>query len=150
MEISSQPFSKDERRRRLLGLLVAAISGAVLGLAWWLQPATEGVGTHQQLGLPACAWPARFGIPCPTCGYTTSFALAAKGHFLDSFMNQPMALVAALATGCIFVASIWTILTGRTSAPIAERAAGGRFWIIVGVLGLISWGYKIAVMRNYL
>ncbi|MSR40532.1 MAG: DUF2752 domain-containing protein [Phycisphaerales bacterium] len=149
MEFLPPNTPKDLRRRRLTGLLVAAITGAVLGLAWWLQPAAKGIGTHQQLGLPACAWPERFGIPCPTCGYTTSFALAAKGHFIDSFVNQPMAMIVALATGCIFVASLWSVATGRSIAPIAGRCSGGKFWLIVGVLGLLSWGYKIAVMRNY-
>ncbi len=137
-------------RQRLPAIAIAVASGVILGLAWWLEPATKGIGTHQRLGLPACAWPDRFGIPCPTCGYTTSFALAAKGRFAESFVNQPMAMITALAVGCIFVAALWSATTGRSISPIAARFCGGKFWLLVALLAALSWGYKIAVMRNLL
>ncbi len=61
-----------------------------------------------------------------------------------------MAMLTALAVGGIFVAALWTVATGRSISPIASRFCGGKFWIIVAILGALSWGYKIAVMRNFL
>ena len=45
-----------------------------LGAAVRLQPAREGLGTHQQLGLPPCTFRVLFDRPCPSCGMSTSWA----------------------------------------------------------------------------
>ena len=63
--------------RRLIAAIVAIVTGGVLFTAWWLTPDTGGNGTHTQLGLPECNWIVFLDMPCPTCGYTTSFSHAA-------------------------------------------------------------------------
>ena len=68
-------------QRALAGLIsLAAI--AVLGLAAWMSPEGAGHGTHEQIGLPVCAWAQYFDAPCMTCGMTTAFAHAADGDLL--------------------------------------------------------------------
>jgi len=64
--------------------LLIAWSLAVLGgfvVAYRLEPDPRGFGTHQRLGLPPCTIRAVFGIPCPSCGMTTSFANMTKGRW---------------------------------------------------------------------
>jgi hypothetical protein len=138
------------RRRRLAALMVLACAGALLGVAWSLAPATQGFGTHQALGLPACTWPARFGVPCPSCGMTTAFAYAAKGRLLDSFVTQPMGCILAVATGMAFVGSAWTLVTGRTVWPVYERLWSARAAWLIGIAALLAWGYKAASMRGWM
>ena len=48
----------------------------LLAVARWLEPAASGMGTHQQLGLPACTTVTLFNVRCPSCGMTTSWALS--------------------------------------------------------------------------
>lgn len=136
------------RRRRWLACFLAAGSGALLAVAWGLKPAADGFGTHQALGLPACSWPVRFGVPCPSCGMTTAFAYAAKGDLLASFAAQPMGCVLALLTGMVLVGSLWALATGRTLWPVYERMWNARALWLAGLLALLAWGYKIALMRG--
>ena len=143
--------SRDEAgRRRWLAGFLAAGSGGLLAVAWGLRPAQEGFGTHQALGLPACSWPTRFGLPCPSCGMTTAFAHAAKGDLIASFAAQPMGCVLALLAGMVLVGSLWTLATGRTVWPAYERMWNARALWLAGLVALLAWGYKIALMRGWM
>src|SRR5687768_14107082 len=75
------------------GIALACL--AVLLIATSIRPNPRGVGTHQQLGLQACQFEERTGLPCPTCGMTTSFALVVRGQVWRSFYVQPMGMVLA-------------------------------------------------------
>ena len=44
--------------------------------------------THMQLGLPECTFKHVTGLPCPSCGMTTSFALTMRGDLLDAAAGQ--------------------------------------------------------------
>lgn len=144
-------FEPAEVRRRFVAAAIAVgASGGLLVVAWLLPPASRGFGTHQALGLPACSWPARFGVPCPSCGMTTAFALASKGRIVESFTTQPMGCVLAIAAGMTFVAAIWTLATGRTVWPVYERLLGARLAWFAGIAALLAWGYKTALMRGWM
>src|SRR5690606_18756717 len=53
-------------------------------VAYRLDPDPRGFGTHQQMGFPPCSFRTFFGISCPSCGMTTSFALFTKGRLLEA------------------------------------------------------------------
>lgn len=142
--------AEDRRRRRFAALIVAGATGALLSTAWSLKPSNRGFGTHEALGLPPCSWPAQFGIPCPSCGMTTAFAYAAKGDLVASFMTQPLGCLLAVATGMAFVASVWTLVSGKTVLPVYERLWNARSAWLVGLAALLAWGYKAAVMRGWM
>ena len=57
----------------------------VLFVAILLDPGDRLYGTHQQLGLPPCMSRVVLGIPCPSCGLTTCFALMAHGRVFRAF-----------------------------------------------------------------
>src|SRR5262245_45652894 len=77
---------------------MATASVYVLIIAWLLPASSRGVGTHEQIGLPACTFLKLTGIPCPGCGLTTSFAHAAKLHFFSAFLTQPFGFAAFFIT----------------------------------------------------
>lgn len=138
------------RQRRLAALVVFLAAGAILATGWLLAPAKAGFGTHQALGLPACTWPQRFGVPCPSCGMTTSFAYATKGRLIESFTAQPMGCLLAIATGMAFVGSAWSLVSGRTVWPVYERLWSARMGWLLAIAALLAWGYKAAAMRGWL
>lgn len=82
---------------RAVYLAFGLLSLTVVGVSAGLTPSAAGVGTHMQLGLPACGFLARTGWPCPSCGLTTSFALAARGRFADAAFVQPFGFVLFVA-----------------------------------------------------
>lgn len=129
--------------RRIVAVIVAIAAGSVLGLAAWLTPAAEGHGTHQQLRLPPCSWVVLADMPCPTCGMTTSFAHAADGNLIQSFLTQPLGSILAMATAMALITSIYVLITGAAIEQILRKLWSGRMtWILIALV-LLSWGYKI-------
>ena len=115
---------------------------ALLGLAAWLRPAAEGHGTHEQLGLPPCAWAQAFGKPCLTCGMTTAFACAAHGDLLGSARVQPFGFVLSLVVAATAWGAGHVALTGSMLASAAQRMLNTRLlWMTIGLL-LAAWAYK--------
>lgn len=75
---------------------------AGFSLAWHLEPSPRGHGTHQQLGFPPCSIQFLFGVPCPGCGMTTSFAWYVRGNWIKAWQANPAGLyLAILCTGLI-------------------------------------------------
>ncbi len=143
-ESNSHPIAG---RDRLAAFGIAAAAFAPLAVAAWLEPSGSGFGTHEQLGLPACGWIAGLGMPCPSCGMTTSFAFAARGDFAAAFAAQPMGALLAICAALVAVVAGWTALSGSRSWEVLWSAMGRRFWWgFVGVAAL-AWVYKIAAMR---
>jgi hypothetical protein len=84
-------FQHDVRRKHLIGQLFWFLSWvAVTVVAAILSPSQHGHGTHQQLGLPACASVVMFGKPCPGCGMTTSWTATVHGQFGHAFEAHPL------------------------------------------------------------
>jgi len=85
-----------------LQVAVVGVSVLVLSLCSLVGPAPEGVGTHYRFGLPRCSYLVRYGIPCPTCGATTSVSLLARGRPLSALRTH----LGAFVVGCALALSI--------------------------------------------
>lgn len=121
-------------------------STAAILLGRVLTPSPTGVGTHQQLGLPACPMLHLTGFPCPSCGLTTSFSHAARMEFLQAFQVQPFGLLAFFLA--IFAVPACLYLTVRR-VPVNDLIFSRRSNPIMTVLllaYLCSWLYKTATM----
>lgn len=134
---------------RLISAGLATGTGLVLGLAAWLEPASEGHGTHLQLGLGTCSFLQATGMPCPMCGATTSFALMAHLRVVDASINQPFAAFLFLLTVMVFAISVAEVLVprgrwGKLLRPL-ERYEG---WLAIAFLGFMAlgWLYKTVQM----
>lgn len=84
--ISTQEMTGFPIGKRARLLLLALSFGLLLGfgVACKLSPNKKGFGTHQQLGLPPCSLKVIVGIPCPSCGMTTSFSHYVRGNWVES------------------------------------------------------------------
>ncbi len=138
------------RGRRAAALLVAIASLALLAVAAWLTPSASGIGTHHQLGLPACGWMTSAGVPCPTCGMTTAFAAAADGDLLASFRAQPFGCLLAIATAATAVVAGFVAMTGSAVGGHLVRAVTPRIGWCILAFAMTAWLYKIAVVRGFL
>ena len=142
--------SRIEAKVRLMwgGIAVAALS--LLIVASILKPASEGLGTHQQLGLPQCGWISAANMPCPTCGMTTAFSHAADGNLLGSFRAQPMGALLAIATAIAVVVGGWSALSGSTLGPFLAGLFNARVgWMLLAFF-IAAWIWKIMVHKGVL
>lgn len=127
---------------RVVAIIVAVALLTPLVLATFIIPSPSGHGTHEQLGMPACGWALYFGKPCITCGMTTAFAHAVRGHLLIAATTQPMGLAIALACGVGFWGAMHTAITGSAVLESMGRwlVRPRIMWSIAGLL-LLAWGW---------
>ncbi len=130
-------------RTRVVAAFGALGALAVLALAAFLRPASEGFGTHEQLGMPPCTWTAVLHKPCPTCGMTTSFAHAANGSLLASFTTQPFGAFLALLTASIFWGALHVSATGSNLDRLYGVLLRPRSLWALGALLFAAWVYKL-------
>ena len=127
---------------RVFQALACVVLGGGIGLGLYLEPSPTGSGTHTILGLPPCGMLVSTGKPCPTCGVTTSFALAAHGRFGDALVNQPFGLVLfALAVAGV-LALVTTLAAGRSWGPVTTPWSVTSFILALIMVGLVSWIYR--------
>lgn len=93
------------RHRILLGSFGAFLFAGFL-LAVFLKPNPQGYGTHRSLGLPPCSMRVMFGIPCPSCGMTTSFSHFVRGELPSSLRANA---AGTLLAGACAVLMLWTL-----------------------------------------
>lgn len=130
-------------KARLAGLALFACGAGVLGTAVALNANAQGMGTHTQLGFAPCGFEASSGLPCATCGMTTSVTLAAHGQLRQAFVVQPAGALFALAMAMSVVVGGWALLTGRSLMPVATAIVAPRWLITAGVIVALAWGYRI-------
>ena len=127
------------------GVLAVVLAGAV-ALGFYLVPDPSGTGTHCRLGLLPCGMLVTTGKPCPTCGVTTSFVLAAHGRFGEALINQPFGLILFLLAVAGLLLSVTTVAAGRSWYPLVTKWSVPAFIMALVILGLVSWVYKWSVM----
>jgi hypothetical protein len=98
------PLLRPWVRGTLVGLALA-LSG-VFAVAIWLNPYNDDgsprtMATHRQMHLPPCTFYATTGLPCPSCGMTTSFALLMHGDVLNSLRANAVGTL--LAVFCLML-----------------------------------------------
>jgi hypothetical protein len=134
------------------------VFGVVTGLivlfavAAWLNPyepdgRPRAMGTHKQLGLPECNFVRLTGLPCPSCGMTTSFALLMHGDLGNSLRANPVGTLLAV---CLLAAIPWSVagavrgrwLWIRTLEPVLLKGV-----IVLTTLAVARWVVMLAMRR---
>ncbi|RMG09330.1 MAG: DUF2752 domain-containing protein [Planctomycetota bacterium] len=110
--------------------------------AFVLEPDRRGVGTHEQLGLPPCGFFDLAGGPCPSCGFTTTFAYAAHLRPLDALANQPFGFFVFLLACAATVVLPPAVVRGVSLFALTERWRWR--WVVLGLVSawLAAWAYK--------
>ena len=136
------------RGARLAGVLTALPCWAILAMGLSLTARSKGDGTHEQMGLSACRWMVVDGVPCPTCGLTTSVTAAAHGDFAASARANVFGTMFFFA---VILAGTIGILQAASGRDILGRIFRRRWWFFTGILvtGILAgWAIKLAVGYN--
>jgi hypothetical protein len=127
-----------------------ALLVVLVGFALTLGPDERGFGTHEKLGMQPCLTMKLWTLPCPGCGVTTSLALAARGELGASFANQPFGFLLALALAAFVLWAPIAHLRGRDLWHDLLRVRFGLWGPILVLLLVLSWLYKIALVRGWM
>ena len=134
--------SRAETSKRLRGSLVAAGCWSLLAVAAWLTPHASGTGTHQELGLPSCSFLAETGLPCPTCGLTTSVSAMAHGKLVLAWQSHPFGVILFVAVTALAFAATAEALTGRN--VLGHLRLGWLAWVLL--FGIpVAWVLKLVI-----
>lgn len=135
---------------RAMLVAIALLFIGIFSLAGWLNP-YDGDGqprkmeTHRQLGLPPCSFYAKTGLPCPSCGFTTSFAFTIRLHLRNALQANSVGAILALTCLLAIPWCIASAIRGR----LYFVGSGERLVIacLVGFIALmlVRWGIVIAV-----
>ena len=128
-------------------MLAVALPLLVMGA--WLGPVDAGgeaVDRRAQLGLADCGMLRDTGIPCATCGMTTSVTYAVDGRLLDAFTTQPAAAGLAVLAAMVTLVAGWSLIRGVDLGPLVPALLRpGTLVVIIGVV-LGAWLYRIATV----
>lgn len=133
-----------------LGARIGAMAIALgcltpLVIAASLRPSPDGYGSHTELGLARCQFLDRTGLPCPSCGMTTSWAWFARGNVEASLYVQPMGTVLAILTACCFWVALYCAATGRPIYHLLGVVPGRYYFVPLLTLAILAWGWKIYI-----
>jgi hypothetical protein len=156
--LTDQPVRKKQRPvpqiehwvRIVLVLMSVGLIG-VFSLAVWLNP-YDGhgkprlMGTHMEMGLPPCTFYEVTGMPCPSCGMTTSFSLLMHGDMVNSLRANAVGTLFAVFClvlipwnlVCAFRSRLYWIRSLETSATLVL--------LILLVLMLLRWGIVLLTL----
>jgi len=138
-------WPRSSAAERFAQAALAAAMGGALALGMMLVPAPVGIGTHTLLGLPPCGMLATTGHPCPTCGVTTSFVLAAHGRFYEALTNQPFGMVAFLLAVGGLILNVAALAARRSWFGLVTPGGAIAAVVVLTAIALISWAYKWSV-----
>jgi len=135
----------DLRKAVVGGAVRAALAAAgcailaAAAVAARLDPDPRGYGTHEQLGLPPCLVQVRWGVRCPSCGFTTAWAHAGRGAWRAALAAHAGG-TAAWGLGLAWAA--WALATALTGTWIAGPPRWGLWQgaaAAVAALSLVDW-----------
>jgi hypothetical protein len=135
------------RGRALLSVLsLGLIAGFCLAAS--LQPDPRGYGTHRQLGLPPCTVRLLFGIPCPSCGMTTSFAYLMRGQLGDAVRANPAGPFLALMCAALVPWCWLSLFYARTCWIQRPGVAAAVMLGSISAVAAVQWFIRVFVLSS--
>ena len=131
--------------QRCVALAVSLACLAVLVTAVLIRPNPAGTESHVQLGLNECQFLRASGIPCPSCGMTTSFAWFVRGNIPASLYVQPMGTLLAAGAGLTFWAGLYIAATGKPVHRLMRLLPGSYYVLIPMGVAIAAWAWKIFI-----
>lgn len=138
-------FCRATYRQRITAAIVFLAISATFGFSWLAATGKFDIG----LWLGPCGFKQRYGLPCPTCGMTTSVLAFSKGKIFESFYIQPVAgflcfVLVVLAFLALFTAIFGVYFTALKRLYDAVKIR----YIIVALIIIIAAAWAVTLART--
>jgi hypothetical protein len=127
---------------RVAALVIAVVPISLLAVASVLEPNSKGLGTHQQLGLPPCSMRVLFGLRCPGCGMTTSWAYFTRGQFVSSAQVSSGGFLLAIFSVLVGFLALRTFWSGQLPTFRTQRQVTVTL-VVIGVVTMLDWAMRL-------
>jgi Protein of unknown function (DUF2752) len=136
---------------RVALVVIAAALATVFFVATRVNPyAPDGtplkMASHQSLGMPPCRFQEMAGLPCPSCGMTTSFAHLVRGNVWYSLRANWVGT--GLAVFCALLVP-WCLVSAARGRFLGVRRIEAALALAVGVFTVVMlarWGFVLLAM----
>lgn len=123
-------------------IAIAALISVVFYIATEVRPYNADgtpmrMASHQTIGMPACRFQQMTGMPCPSCGMTTSFALLVRGDIWNSMRANWVGT--GLALFCAFLIP-WCVVSAFQAKFIWVKRIDWILGFLVGVFTILMLG----------
>jgi hypothetical protein len=127
------------------GLVIIALGILLIfSVALYIDPNRDGKAwteeSHTQLRLPPCTFKVVTGVPCPSCGMTTSFAHLVRGDLWDSLRANFAGTFLAIVCLVYLPWAIVSVWRGRYMLVASLEDTFLRLLIVFMSLMLGRWG----------
>ena len=119
-------------------------AAAIIIAAHLLPPDPRGYGTHRHILRVECFFHRITSLPCPGCGLTTSFALAARGKWAEAFAAHYLGPAGYIATWVVLIWAIWGAL-GYVRGPGGYLDRPGVLMVLAAVV-IAVWIVRLVVI----
>ncbi len=149
MQLSQQvnklkTFRGASARQRVVAALISLAMVGPLGLFWLA--GHYGMDMGRWLGY--CGFKQRYGLPCPTCGWTTAALTFAQGKIVQAFTIQPAAalvcsVMVIVAFVCFLMAlfGVYFNFIDRFFAEVKIRH------LILALIVIVAAGWAVTLSR---
>jgi len=102
-------------------------------IGWWLGP---------------CGFKQRYGLPCPTCGMTTSVLAFSQGKIIESFYIQPAAALLCCVLVTIAFLALFTAVFGVYFSFVERFFAEVKIrHVILVLIIIVAAGWVVTLAR---
>ncbi len=137
-------FSWASPRQRIIATVVFLVVAASFGLAWLA--ATGRFDISWWLG--PCGLKHKYGLPCPTCGMTTSVLAFSQGKVFEAFYIQPAAALLCCVLVIVAFLAFFIAVFGVYFDFIKRFFSEVKFkHIILALIVIIAAGWVVTLAR---
>ncbi|QDU34772.1 hypothetical protein KS4_28470 [Poriferisphaera corsica] len=134
------------RRNRVMGGVFLGVVLFPLLLAWLVLSPENGL--QQTMNIPPCGFKLSTGLPCLTCGMTTSFTHAVRGDLWIAFLIQPFGMMLSVVCAGLSWVFGWAVVSGMSLDSVGRFLWRPRVVVPVVVLLVLSWLYNVVATMS--
>jgi len=95
-----------------------------------------------------CGMKVRYGLPCPTCGFTTAALAFFRGDCLEAFYIQPAGALLCLAVVIAVFLAFITAVFGVYFPFLKDLAGRVKLWqIVLAVIVILLGAWAVTLSR---